>query len=272
MEKYLVKSKSELRIEAGVKVDTLIGIVEDIKTIVLQLNTEWGYIDKEYRGQDNFFRNGRKRAYAHEIVTGQRVDLFNSMGSEMIKIKRSIEETNNTKLMAEVANIPLEPLSEFYNMTIGYFADDQNPSCSFGGVLDALMCIQEIRDSYKIIASQPQQAPTTSSPIFPKELDTPEARAIFDRAIKEGLIAQDGKLYRWIGEFGERKELAYFIKCFNVSILKKPREIKENRPRYNSERFIIAPFQRLFNVTAISQEIQKPLRKWRYKKVDSFFK
>lgn len=122
------------------------------------------------------------------------------------------------------------------------------------------------------VQSHPEEpAQSTSVPQLPEELNIPEVIAVLNKALKAGLIQQQGNYYKWIGDTKTKKELAYFIKQFNIKILKKPEFIDENRSRYGEEKFIISDFEELFNVSLISQEIQKPIRRAGYKKVDIFF-
>lgn len=134
---------------------------------------------------------------------------------------------------------------------------------------DVIMRINHLIETAQYI--QPTLQNQTQSPSTKIKLSTEEQR-VFNKAIELRLIESDGNTYKWVGETGQKRELAYFIKKYNITVLKKPEELKEERPRYGNEKFEIARFQEIFGVTKISQEIQKPLRKAGYKKVDDFFK
>ncbi len=193
----------------GLKIAEIAKLVETMGEKVGRIKTEWGEIDQEYKGDRlTGFRKEQKELYVYKTITPLMAESFRGMGEGMQHIKDYLTENpTDTRRMQEVANIPLEPMGEFYNMMIGYFVDEQNPSRSFDGVLDALMRIQEIRDSYKIIASQPQQEPTPSSPIIPQELASQKARAIFNKAIEVGLMRQEGEGFKWVAT---KRLLAYF--------------------------------------------------------------
>ena len=112
--------------------------------------------------------------------------------------------------------------------------------------------IDEVRRLFAQEApAQPNNAQSQQPRTFPKELDTPLARYVFNRFVDDGVMSRDGDFYRWEGkplEYGVfvavGSELLGLKECegdrsmwkpFNIALQRTETEVKTARTKFSNK-------------------------------------
>lgn len=99
---------------------------------------------------------------------------------------------------------------------------------------------------------------------LPPELDTPEAKKIFQKAIKESIMTEDYK-------FESMADASIFAYWYNVSVWKKPKYEHMNKGKDLNSRYKWKPFESLFGCNNLANKYRKDGQYKDAKKIKSLF-